>query len=64
MDLRVDQHAMGYTCATSMARAGVPLTIAQRVLGHSDPKLTAAVYVDLRGEDLRVAAEMMQADVG
>ena len=40
-----------------MARRGVSLVIAQRWLGHSDPKLTAAHYTDLGVEDLRAAVE-------
>jgi integrase len=40
-----------------MARRGVPLVVAQRVLGHSDPKLTAKVYTHLEVDDLRVAVE-------
>lgn len=38
-----------------MARRGVPLVVAQRVLGHSDPKLTARAYTHLEAADLRVA---------
>ena len=40
-----------------MARRGVPLVMAQRLLGHSDPKLTAQVYTHLDAEDLRGAVE-------
>jgi hypothetical protein len=48
-----DIHALRHTFATSMARAGVPLSHAQAALGHSDPKLTAQVYTHLQAEDLR-----------
>ena len=40
-----------------MARRGVPLVVAQRLLGHSDPKLTARAYVHLDVEDIRTAIE-------
>jgi len=40
-----------------MARNNVPLVKAQRILGHSDPKLTARHYVGLDVEDLREAVE-------
>jgi integrase len=53
----IDIHALRHTAATGMARRGVPLVVAQRVLGHSDPKLTAKVYTHLEVEDLRVAVE-------
>ncbi|MEM7310634.1 MAG: site-specific integrase [Planctomycetota bacterium] len=51
----VDIHSLRHTAATRLARAGVALTHAQRILGHSDPKLTAAVYTHLGSEDLREA---------
>ncbi len=54
---RVDLHGLRTTCASRMARRGVPLAIAQRWLGHSDPKLTAQHYTDLGVEDLRAAVE-------
>lgn len=33
----------------------VPLQMAQRLLGHSDPKLTAQIYTHVEVEDLRDA---------
>ena len=54
---KLDIHALRTTCASRMARRGVPLVIAQRWLGHSDPKLTAVHYVDIGVEDLRAAVE-------
>jgi integrase len=38
-----------------MVRRGVPLAVAQRVLGHVSPEMTARVYTHLEVEDLRVA---------
>jgi site-specific recombinase XerD len=40
-----------------MARNGVGLVQVQRLMGHSDPKLTAQVYTHLDVEDLRRAVE-------
>jgi integrase len=54
---KLDIHALRTTCASRMARRGVPLVIAQRWLGHSDPKLTAQHYTHLDVEDLRAAVE-------
>jgi len=45
----VDIHALRHTTATRLARSVAPLAITQRVLGHSDPKLTARVYTHLGG---------------
>jgi integrase len=51
----VDIHALRHTAATVMIRRGVPLAVAQRVLGHVSPEMTARVYTHLEVEDLRVA---------
>lgn len=40
-----------------MARCGVPQVVAQRITGHSDPKLTARVYTHFGAEDLRGAVD-------
>ena len=56
---KVDIHALRHTFASRLARAGVPLQKAQRLLGHSDPKLTAAIYTHLETEDLRDAVDAM-----
>jgi len=36
-----------------LARAGAPLVVAQRILRHSDPRLTANVYSRVDLGDLR-----------
>lgn len=53
---RVTFHALRVTYCTRLGRAGVPLQVAMRLMGHSDPKLTAAVYTRLQLHDLRAAA--------
>ncbi len=52
---KLDIHALRHTFASRLARGGVGLVHAQRLLGHSDPKLTAQVYTHLDVEDLRDA---------
>lgn len=56
---KLDVHALRHTMASRLARAGVPLQKAQRLLGHSDPKLTATIYAHLGVEDLRDAVERL-----
>jgi integrase len=58
---KLDLHALRHTFATRLARAGVGLAQTQRLLGHSDPKLTARVYTHLEAEDLREAVEAIGA---
>jgi len=53
----LDIHCMRHTAASRMARAGISITFAQRLLGHSDPRLTEAIYTHLSPEDLRAAVE-------
>ncbi|MCC7014617.1 MAG: tyrosine-type recombinase/integrase [Planctomycetes bacterium] len=53
----LDIHALRHTAATRFARNGTPLPVTQRILGHSDPKMTARVYTHLDVEDLREAVE-------
>jgi integrase len=52
---KLDVHALRHTFASRLARNGVGLAQVQRLLGHSDPKLTAQVYTHLDAEDLRDA---------
>jgi integrase len=54
---KLDIHALRHTMASRLARNGVGLVQAQRLLGHSDPKLTATIYSHLDIEDLRAAIE-------
>lgn len=54
-----DFHALRHSFGTSLARAGVPLAIAQKLMRHSTPELTSSVYTHLRTEDFRTATETM-----
>lgn len=45
-------HQFRHAFASDMARAGVPLTTIQKLLGHSDPK-TSLIYIELFFEDIR-----------
>ena len=54
---KLDVHALRTTCASRLARLGVPLVMAQRLLGHSSAELTARAYTSLGVEDLRDAIE-------
>lgn len=47
-----DFHSLRHTYCTLLARSGVPLIMAQKLMRHSDPKLTANFYTHLEIEDL------------
>ena len=57
----LDIHALRHTAASRMVRANVSVTFAQRLLGHSDPRLTEKIYLHLEVEDLRAAVEKVGA---
>lgn len=53
----IDMHGLRHSAASRMARHHVPLVVTQKILGHSDPKLTARVYTHCEVDDLRVGVE-------
>jgi integrase len=55
----LDFHALRVTYGTALARAGVRLQVAQRLMRHSTPVLTANVYTRLELHDLRGAVERL-----
>lgn len=55
----VDFHALRMTFATNLARGGVGLVVAQRMLRHSTPALTSNVYTVLGHDDERKALEVL-----
>lgn len=54
---RLDFHALRATCATMLARAGVPVQVARRLMRHSSPAMTARHYEKLADADLRAGAD-------
>ena len=57
--MRVDVHALRHTFGTHLSKAGVPLRTAQAAMRHSDPSLTANVYIDPRLLDVAGAVEKL-----
>jgi integrase len=52
-------HDLRGTTATLLARAGVGLVVAQRILRHSDPRLTANIYSRVDLSDLQAGVDRM-----
>jgi len=46
LDRKIDFHALRYTFATKLAKEGVAQRMAQELMRHSDPRLTAMIYTD------------------
>jgi len=53
---RAKPHQFRHAFASDLARAGVPITTIQRLLGHSDPS-TSEIYIQLFMEDIRADYE-------
>ncbi len=54
-----DFHSLRHTFGTRLAQAGAPPQNAQRLMRHSDPKLTQNLYTHLVIEDLRKSTDML-----
>ncbi len=60
---QVDLHSLRMSFGTFLALSGVPLTVTQRLMRHSDPKLTSNIYTDIRLLDLQGAVSSMPSVV-
>lgn len=58
---RITPHGARHTGATNMIAAGVPVTVVQRILGHSDPAMTMRRYVHPDAADAAGAVELLSA---
>ena len=53
-------HALRHSFASRLARAGVPITHAQKLLGHSTVEMTARVYTHLGEAEMRGAINKIE----
>jgi integrase len=53
----VDVHSLRKTFGTLLAMAGVPLTTVQRLMRHSNPQMTAKLYIDVDPVNMAQALE-------
>lgn len=56
---KLDLHALRTTYATTLARAGVPVQVASRLLRHSDIRITINAYTKLDDRDLASSQERL-----
>ena len=54
---KLDIHALRHSFCSILARRGVPLQVAQKLMTHSDPKLTANIYNKTNVDDLGEALD-------
>ena len=62
--LFADFHAHRHTFITNLGKAGVPLSVAQKLARHCDPKLTANVYTQLELADQAAAIDSLPSPPG
>lgn len=55
----IDIHSLRVSFITHLSLSGVPLTVAQKLARHSDPRLTANVYTSLGLAELHKAVEAL-----
>jgi integrase len=53
-------HDLRHTTATLLLKEGVPLATVQRVLRHTDPRLTTEIYGHLDVEDMRAGLDRLR----
>jgi integrase len=63
-DRKFDVHACRHSLASRLARAGVPITHAQKLLGHSTVEMTARVYTHLDEQSMRAAIDRIETGAG
>jgi len=61
---RMRFHDLRHSTATLLLRAGVPAAVVQRILRHSDVRLTVGTYGHLDLDDMRASLEQLPAVAG
>lgn len=54
-------HSLRHTYAYLLKQSGVHVTTAQKLLGHSDPKITLGIYTGFRDEEIQEAGKLILA---
>jgi integrase len=54
-------HSLRHTYAYLLKTSRVHVTTAQKLMGHSDPKITLGIYTRFRDDEIDEAGRLMQA---
>ena len=57
-------HSLRHTYAYLLKSKGVHVTTAQRLLGHSDPKITLAIYTQVLDTEIDETGDMLRSFIG
>lgn len=53
-------YCLRHTYCTDLARKGIDIRIAQKLMGHADIKMTANIYTNFDQSDIVAAAKLLQ----
>lgn len=53
-------HSLRHTYAYILKMQGIHVTTAQRLLGHSDPKITMAIYTEVLDDEIEAAGQILR----
>lgn len=56
-------YCLRHEYCTDLARKGIDIRVAQKLMGHSDIKLTANIYTNLETDDIKDAGDILGAKV-
>jgi integrase len=54
-------HSLRHTYAYLLKTSGVHVTTSQKLMGHSDPKITLGIYTRFRDDEIDAAGQLMRA---
>ena len=57
-------YCLRHTYCTDLARMGIDIRVAQKLMGHSDITLTANIYTNLDNQDVLEAAKVINGYKG
>ena len=57
-------HSLRHTYAYILKLQGIHVTTAQRLLGHSDPSITMAIYTEVLDDEIEAAGQILRTNLG
>jgi len=64
LDEKFDMYYLRHTYCTDLERAGVPINVARRLMGHSNIAITSKIYTHDNDESLERARALIEGSVG
>lgn len=64
LDEKFDMYYLRHTYCTDLERAGVPINVARRLMGHSNITITSKIYTHNNDESLERARDLINGKIG